>query len=98
MVTKLPVSHSRCSIKKLLLKIPEYSQENTCVRVFFNKAADRNTSFEKICERLFLRWIMYAWYINEMMQGVKKCQLLPRWRKRRRQNMENISWNKPTSL
>ena len=55
MVTKLPVSHSRCSIKKLLLKIPQYSQENTYVRVFFNKAADRNTSFEKIWERLFLR-------------------------------------------
>ena len=27
----------RCSVKKVLLEIPQYSQENTCARVsFFN--------------------------------------------------------------
>ena len=28
-------SHRRCSIKKLFLKISQYSQENTCVGIFF---------------------------------------------------------------
>ena len=30
-------SHQRCSIKKLLLKISQYLQKNTCVEVFFNE-------------------------------------------------------------
>ena len=30
----------RCSVKKVFLEISQNSQENTSVRVFFNKAAD----------------------------------------------------------
>ena len=43
---------SRCSIKKLLLKILQYSQENTCVGVpFFNENAGlQSCKFKK--ERL----------------------------------------------
>ena len=32
-------SHQRCSIKKLLLKILQYSQDNICVGVSFNRVA-----------------------------------------------------------
>ena len=35
-IKKFRRSHKRCSIKKLLLKIPQYSQENTCVGVCFH--------------------------------------------------------------
>ena len=55
-------SHERCSIKKLLIKISQYSQKNTCVGVFFKKR-DSNTGvflwtffrtpiLKNICERL----------------------------------------------
>ena len=33
-------SHRRISTKKDVLKISQYSQENTCVGVFFNKVSD----------------------------------------------------------
>ena len=33
-------SHWRCSIKKVLLKISPNLQENTCARIFFNKACE----------------------------------------------------------
>ena len=32
-------SHRRCSIKKVVFKISETSQENPCVEAFFNKVA-----------------------------------------------------------
>ena len=32
-------SHQKCSIIKMFLKYSQYSQENTCVGVFFNKVA-----------------------------------------------------------
>ena len=33
-------SHRSCSLKKLFLKISQYSQENTCAAVFFNLKND----------------------------------------------------------
>ena len=36
----LSSSHRKCSIKKVFLKIPQYSQENICIGVFFNSVAD----------------------------------------------------------
>ena len=35
-VKKFRRSHQKCSIKKLLLKIPQFSQENACVGVSFH--------------------------------------------------------------
>ena len=35
-VKKFRRSHQRCSIKKLFFKIPQYSQENTCLAVSFH--------------------------------------------------------------
>ena len=29
----------RCFSKQVILRIPQYSQENTCVEIFFNKVA-----------------------------------------------------------
>ena len=54
--------HQMCSIKKLLLKFLQYSQENTCVRFFFltklksvNTAKFPGTStLKNICERLLV--------------------------------------------
>ena len=37
-------NHRRCSIKKLLLNISQYSQEKTCVGVSFNKVAGLKTN------------------------------------------------------
>ena len=34
-------SHQRCSIKKVLFRISQNSQENTCAGVFFNKAFNK---------------------------------------------------------
>ena len=39
-------SHQRCSIKKLFLKILQYSQKNTCVRVSFPLV----WSLEEVCK------------------------------------------------
>ena len=44
--------HRRCSIKKLFLKISQYSQENTSVESLFNKAAGLHNLGQNIC-RLF---------------------------------------------
>ena len=62
-------SHQRCSIKKSFLKISQYSQENNCVGVFFNKVASlrlqhrcfpvniakflRTTILKNICDSCF---------------------------------------------
>ena len=35
-------SHRECSFKKIVLKISQYLQENTCVESLFNKVADLN--------------------------------------------------------
>ena len=32
-------SHRKCSVKNVFLKIPQISQENTCVESFFSKVA-----------------------------------------------------------
>ena len=32
-------SHRKCSVKNVFLKIPQISQENTCVDSFFSKVA-----------------------------------------------------------
>ena len=42
-------SHRSCSLKKLFLKISQYSQENTCIGVFFNLKRDPNKD-------VFLLW------------------------------------------
>ena len=39
---KVRSSHRRCSVKKVLLKVLQYSQEDTCVRVFFDKVKSLN--------------------------------------------------------
>ena len=42
----------RCSVKKVLLKISQNSQENTCARVsFLSSGAEKCRFFEKLWER-----------------------------------------------
>ena len=44
-------SHQRFSIKMMLLKILQYSQENTCVKLF------RTPILKNICIQLLLNWL-----------------------------------------
>ena len=48
LITKMSTisSHQRCSIKKMFLKISQYSQESTCVGVYFNKTL-KASNFQK---------------------------------------------------
>ena len=48
-------SHCRCSIKKLFLKISQYSQETTCVGVCFNKAAEKKETPTQVFHLWLLR-------------------------------------------
>ena len=71
-------SHRKCTLKKVFLKILQNLQENSCVRVFFNKAAGlwQSTSFHRTPPGEYL-WTYWASYqlltyvqIKTFIQGV----------------------------
>ena len=79
-------SHQRCSIKKLFLKFSQYSQENTCVGVFF---AGLHVWLQKRFQHMHFPvntakfWKTSAngyfqWYVHYYITSNKKCYFLPR--------------------
>ena len=71
--------HRRCSVKKVVLKASQHSQENTCAEVSFLKGAS-NTSVFFLSLRIFqdiylvehLRTTASAWIFSRTVKKVQK--------------------------